>query len=98
MPTNTANQLPACSFGNRVMDGLSAALVAASGSGPGPVSAAIGVAANECLAVTFLARKAGAYSLSVLSVASGEPLPGSPLQVRRACRCSAARNSNCCSH
>ncbi len=63
-------------------DGLSTAAVATSGSGPGPVSTAVSVGADGCLAVAFLARTAGTYSLSVLSVASGEPLPGSPLQVR----------------
>ena len=46
------------------------------------MSAAVSVAADGCLSVAFLARTAGAYSLSMLSVASGEPLPGSPLQVR----------------
>ena len=69
-------------FGNRVTDGLSPVLVAASGSGPGPVSTAVSVGADGYLSVAFLARVAGTYSLSVLSVSSGQPLPGSPLQVR----------------
>ena len=68
-------------FRNRVTDGLSTAMVAASGSGPGPLLTTVSIDADGCPAVAFLARTAGTYSLSLLSVASGEPLPGSPLQV-----------------
>ena len=60
--------------------GVPAAAISASGKGPGPITASVNVAADGAVQVAFMARIAGTYTLSVISVASGEPLAGMPLQ------------------
>ena len=67
-------------FGNLVSGGVSETALAASGKGPGPVSTTVSVTAECGLQVAFLARIAGVYSLTVISVATGQPLAGMPLQ------------------
>ena len=59
--------------------GVLTAALAADGRGPGPVNTTISVT-DSVVQVTFLARIAGTYTLSVISVATGQPLAGMPLQ------------------
>ena len=76
-----------CRFGNPVAKGVSGAAIAASGRGPGPVTTSISVSTDGEVQVAFMARTAGSYSLTVTSLASGDPLAGMPLRVRYlACR------------
>ena len=71
-----------CSFGNPVTRGVLAAAIAATGKGPGPVTTSVSVSTDGAVQVAFMARTAGSYSLTVISLASGDPLAGMPLQAR----------------
>ena len=72
----------ACSFGNPVTRGVAATAISASGTGPGPVTTSVSVSTDGVVQVAFMARTAGAYSLTAISLASGDPLAGMPLQAR----------------
>lgn len=83
-PHSTAQSLTtACAdihrFGNEVTTGVLTAALAADGRGPGPVNTTISVT-DGVVQVTYLARIAGTYTLTVISVATGQPLAGMPLQ------------------
>ncbi len=67
--------------GNLLPPGAGVSAVVASGKGPGPVTASVSPNAAGGADVAYAARVAGAYFISVSDAATGEALPGSPLQV-----------------
>ena len=70
-----------CRFGNVLPPGQDVAALVAHGKGPGPVTATVSPSASGGADVAFVGRTAGPYLLSLVHAASGEALPGSPLQV-----------------
>lgn len=56
--------------------------IAAHGTGPGPVAVTVGAHPGGGADVICVARIAGRYSIAVADGATGEPLLGSPLEVR----------------
>lgn len=70
-----------CRFGNVLPPGQGVAALVAHGKGPGPVTATVSPSASGGADVAFVGRTAGPYLLSLMHAASGEALPGSPLQV-----------------